>query len=87
MNQKMLKKVSNIFYFECLVFKYILFLTECVYGTNKICTPFTYNGDGYDDCEYSRISGYWCLTNGQTGYGRDYSKCGECVEPIIGNYY
>ena len=46
--------------------------------TNKVCTPFTYKGVSYDDC----IEAYWynwCLVDGQTGSGSDYSKCGECT--------
>ena len=45
--------------------------------TNKVCTPFTYKGVSYDDC----VEDYWynwCLVDGQTGNGSDYSKCGEC---------
>ena len=64
----------------------MLFYVECVKGTNKVCTPFSYDGVEYDDCE-SGVGGYWCLTEGQTGSGRDYSKCGECVEPTTGKYY
>ena len=51
-------------------------------GTNTVCTPFTYNGYKYNDCKYSYVYGYWCLVDGQTGSGSDYSECGECVQPI-----
>ena len=49
-----------------------------------MCTPFTYMGDDYDECEanFPHGTGYWCLTNGQTGMGSDYSDCGECVDDI-----
>merc|ERR1712096_377251 len=55
---------------------------KCVSGTNTVCTPFTYDNDVYDDCTYTWATGYWCLTEGQTGSGSSYSYCGECVEPI-----
>merc|ERR1712183_57834 len=51
-------------------------------GTNTVCTPFTYDNDVYDECAYTWGTGYWCLTEGQTGSGSSYSYCGECVEPI-----
>ena len=58
------------------------FYAECVYGTNTVCTPFSYNGDVYDDC----IQGSWynwCLVDGQTG--SDYFYCGDCVGKIEEN--
>ena len=49
-------------------------------GTNKVCTPFVYKGDEYDDCLYDLGVGYWCLTNDYSRYRRRYHKCGECVD-------
>jgi len=46
---------------------------KCVQGTNKICTPFTYNGVNYDDC----YSGYWSF---QCLVGSEWSYCGDCTE-------
>jgi len=52
--------------------------TKCVEGTSKVCTPFSYNGVSHDDC-YDGWTSDWCLVDGQTGSGSDYSSCGECV--------
>ena len=61
---------------------FILINTECVEGTNTVCTPFTHNGELKTDC----VSGwwdYWCLIDDQTGDGSDYSVCGDCLgQPI-----
>jgi len=51
---------------------------KCVQDTNKVCTPFTYEGVSYDDCVQDYLYN-WCLVDGQTGSGSDYSKCGECT--------
>jgi len=53
---------------------------ECIKGTNEKCTPFTYKGANYDECDYDWVSrSYWCVGKDQTG--SEYSTCGECVEP------
>jgi len=53
---------------------------ECIKGTNEKCTPFTYKGANYDECDYDWVSrSYWCVGKDQTG--SDYSTCGECIEP------
>merc|ERR1712096_587797 len=67
----------------CILFHYTAAENKCVKGTNTVCTPFTYNDYEYDDCKFSYYHyTYWCLVDGQTGSGSDYSKCGECVQPI-----
>jgi len=61
---------------------------NCVQYTNKVCTPFTYKGVSYDDCIAVEDYFYsWCLVDGQTGIGDDYSMCGKCKNPEQTNDY
>ena len=66
---------SKINWFEL---KY--FPTECVQGTNIVCTPFTYDGVNYDDCATSYWIGDWCLV--KSPVESFYPSCGECVEQL-----
>ena len=52
------------------------FQTECVEGTNRVCTPFTYEGVEYTDC-YSGYLHYQCIEPGKTGW----EYCGKCTGP------
>ena len=64
----------NTFFFDI---SYLKFLTECEVKTNKVCTPFTYNGKEYNNCVhepksmFNPIPFYWC--------GNKYTYCGDCV--------
>ena len=59
------------------------FLTECVQGTNKTCTPFVYRGVNYDDCAPGRWNGDWCLIKTRDGkFFPSSLPCGECIEQL-----
>jgi len=49
---------------------------KCVDGTNRVCTPFTYDGVEYTDC-YNGWSSYQCIELGKTGW----KYCGKCTGP------
>ena len=49
---------------------------ECIEGTNEKCTPFTYKGVNYDECEHHWRIGYWCVGKHQSGI--EFSQCGVC---------
>ena len=70
----------NIVNLSNFVLVVIFFLIECVKGTSQVCIPFTYKGKTYTDCASGAIY-WWCLADGQTGSGSDWSKCGDCVYP------